>query len=473
MTVQIFLQGKLLGIEDFLKASGPDSESLLGRSRWVSLAAEVLPRALLKELGLASVLLGSSGGGQFLVVLPAEFQARADAFLEAAAREIEALSGRRLNLIWASTENLGEWSLVRKRLNDALSVRRGAPAALADETLFDSFEGGSTATSEEFAGLYGAAFDMTESVSWSPESPARFTAGSGGKHTWRLGTSAEPLLDWVPLARHRATADFAMGRLGVLRVDTDGFAGRLRRVDSIEAHVETSLLYKNFFAGELQAVLASVPDLAPNVTILYSGGDDFCVMGSWQALIVLAREIERVFQLLASNNLREFPGAEGKTITAALAVSSPGGDTAASLYAEAGRHLELAKTGGRDSFYLFGRSLDWKQLGDAEELTGQLTRLIRDFECSPQFLSELRTFYREGTGAATRRRTTRFDKPWRFYRRLQRVLEPSAMGRRREREFERLCNSVIAEFIGKQAGQTRLRPTGRVALEWAQLALER
>ena len=73
MSVQIFLQGKLLGIEEFLtspahsadaSAMGEHGESLLvGRSQWVSLLCEVLPRALLAELGLAKILLGSSGGG--------------------------------------------------------------------------------------------------------------------------------------------------------------------------------------------------------------------------------------------------------------------------------------------------------------------------------------------------------------------------------------------------------------------------
>ena len=388
------------------------------------------------------------------------------AFLDAAAREIARLSNGSLELIWASTENLGEWSLVRKRLNDALSVRRGAPAATsATANLFEPLAA-SPAVEEDFAARYGQPFDDAATVSWSPDSPAHFSTAAG-KYTWTLGADG----DAVPLARHRASA--LPTRLGVLRVDVDGFAQRLRRADSIESHVETSLTYKNFFAGELHAVLASVPDLAPNLTVLYSGGDDFGVMGAWNALIVLAREIERVFQLLAGNNLRDLPGPEGKTITAALAVAASPEESAASLYAAAGRSLDLAKTGARDSFFLFGRSLEWKQLSDAEELTGLLTRLVNEFDCSPQFLSELRTFYREGTGAATRRRSMRFDKPWRFYRRLQRVLEPGVMGRRREREFERICNSVMSEFIGKQAGQTRLRPTGRVALEWAQLALER
>ena len=74
MSEQILLQGKILGIEEFL-LSPPSGvmpvrsngeELLAGRCQWITLLCEVLPRALLAEFGLARILLGSSGGGQFL-----------------------------------------------------------------------------------------------------------------------------------------------------------------------------------------------------------------------------------------------------------------------------------------------------------------------------------------------------------------------------------------------------------------------
>src|SRR6266704_3641163 len=118
MSVQIFLEGKLLGIDDFLLAPAEKDHDqvFIGRSHWISLLSEVLPRALLAELGLAKILLGSSGGGQFLVVLPEESRGAAGAFLQAAATEIAALSDGTLRLLWSVTENLGDWSDVRKRL---------------------------------------------------------------------------------------------------------------------------------------------------------------------------------------------------------------------------------------------------------------------------------------------------------------------------------------------------------------------
>src|SRR5215469_2324703 len=95
MPEQILLQGKILGTEEFLlapsiegRARSAGEDLLAGRSQWITLLGEVLPRALLAELGLARILLGSSGGGQFLVVLPEEARESAENFLGAAARQI-------------------------------------------------------------------------------------------------------------------------------------------------------------------------------------------------------------------------------------------------------------------------------------------------------------------------------------------------------------------------------------------------
>ena len=466
MSVQIFLHGKLLGIEPFLFGSGPRAEVLLGRSRWVTLLMEVLPRALLRQLNLSPLLLGTVGGGEFLVVLPSEMRDAADTFLAAAAAEVLAMSAGDLKLIWTATENLGDWSLVRKRLTDGMTARRGAPG-LPTEDAFAAFDAQPLeAAQDEFAALFAGLREAT-SVSWSASEPGHVKAGEG-ELTWSLQT---PPPEGLMLALHAADLP-SRTRLGVLRGDVDNFGARLRRIDTVDEHIRISHLYKDFFAGELQVLIASLPDLAGRVTILHSGGDDFAVYGAWDSLIILAREIQRVFGLLTQHHLQDLVGPEGKTITMALVVAAPGPHNLAALYEDSSRKLELAKTGLNDSFYLFGRSIEWKQLTDAEELQKQLTRLVDEFDCSPQFLNELRGFYREGTNAATRRRAVRFDRPWRFHRRLQQVLEPPQLGRRRERDFERLCQAVIAEFIGKQAGQTRLRPTGRVALEWAQLSLQ-
>src|SRR5438552_17946535 len=115
MPEQILLQGKILGTEEFLLAPSAEGrpvrsageDLLAGKSQWITLLGEVLPRALLAELGLARILLGSSGGGQFLLVLPGEALPAAETFLRTAAAQISELSGGLVRRLCAGTDKRG------------------------------------------------------------------------------------------------------------------------------------------------------------------------------------------------------------------------------------------------------------------------------------------------------------------------------------------------------------------------------
>src|SRR5579884_896513 len=115
MSVQILVQGRISGAKELLLAPVPDQfdradqEALItGRSLWVSLLTEVLPRALIAELGLSRMLVGASGGEQFLVILPEEARERAHEFLRTAAAAVRHMSAGTLQLVFASTEELGD-----------------------------------------------------------------------------------------------------------------------------------------------------------------------------------------------------------------------------------------------------------------------------------------------------------------------------------------------------------------------------
>lgn len=485
MSVQIFLQGKLLGVEDYLLSQAESSEIgsagacgerlLAGRSQWISLLSETLPRALLAELGLAKILLGSSGGGQFLLVLPDEARPKADEFLAAAAAGVAELSGGYVRLVWAVTENLGDWSVVRRRLNDDMCPKREAPA-IGDPRIFDPYAPVTADTHGYFTEQMGVRLREAQMVGWSPEAPARIQFGEG-KLTWQLGNSP----DSISLARHAAPSDDesgpasppelarrAEGRAawGVLRGDVDNFEVRLRRLQTIEEHVQLSVLYKQFFAGELE-VLCSLPEFWRKVSVIYTGGDDFAVYGSWDALIPLAREIQRLFHRFGEENLKEFPGAEGKTISMAISLAPNPADRLADVYCEAGRKLEIAKSSDKDCLFLFGRAVEWRQLSHAAELKDDLGRLVREFECSPELLGGMTRFYRETDFAGGPRAEARFDRPWRYHRRLTIMA-----GGARDREFQKLRSRLIVEMIGKNVAQARLRPAGRIGLEWAKLLTE-
>ncbi|MBI3682391.1 MAG: hypothetical protein HY235_18585 [Acidobacteria bacterium] len=486
MSIQIFLQGKMQGIREFVCEPAPGLEPRLGerlfqgRCWWVSLLCEVLPRALLAEFHLSKMLLGSSGGGQFLLVLPKELELEASGFLSAAGADIERLSGGRLRLTWAVTDNLGDWSVVRRRLKEALAARRGALAAGADSSWFAP--GGPNPAEEDrsyFCDTLAGSLVEHKNVGWSPESPARVLVDEG-RHTWTLGSEEDQIL----LTRHMALTEDGRQALdgrglaaraeghkvwGVLRGDVDNAGVRFRRTQSIEEHVQLSVLYKQFFAGEME-VLCSMPEFWRKVTLLWSGGNDFAAYGAWDALIQLARELQRLFRRFSDGNLKDFPGGEGKTISMALALAPSPEAPLASVYEQAGGMLEEAKCASRDCFALLGRVLEWRQLNGADDLKHTMLRIVQEFGGSTQFLGELAAFYREeifSPLSASRRREGELEKPWRLHRRVLRVL-PAA----RDRDLERLRGSLIMELMGKNAQQIKLRPAGRVALEWARLSTE-
>ena len=483
MPEQILLQGKILGTEEFLLAGPAEGRSvrsagedlLAGKSQWITLLCEVLPRALLAELALPRILLGSSGGGQFLLVLPGSAGEAAEAFLAAAAVQISDLSSKRVKLIWAVTDNLGDWAIIRKRLNEELQGKINAPLRHIGAAAFQPF----VALPGNDADLYfarelGAKVREASQIGWSPENPGKVTPGEG-KHTWSLTSNLSP--DGIMLARHAAPSDDgkqaapvqtlgrrAQGRSswGVLRGDVDNFGLRLRRVHSIEEHVPLSVLYKQFFAGELE-VLCSLPEFWRKVSIVYSGGDDFAVYGSWDILIALAREVQRLFHRFTEENLKEYPGAEGKTISMAIALAPETYFPLSTVYEEAGRNLDLAKAAGKDCIYLLGRILEWRHLNDAADLKDTVTRLIHDFRMSRQFLYQLRSFYRlDAYGGGTE-----IQRTWRFQRRFNRILSGT-----RDREFQKLRTHLISEMVGRKSAEVKLRPAGLVALEWARLVTE-
>ena len=486
MSEQILVQGKLLGIDAFLASPNPSqtaNEALAARSLWVTLVCEVVPRALLEELELARLLLGSSGGGQFLLVIPDTHRAPAEEFLATTAAKIDALTGSTVQLIWSITENLGDWTVVRKRLNDGLDTHRNTPLAHAAPALFEPFVAAPDSSENPFTPEFAQSLREAPGISWSADAPALISL-EPGKHNWNLTPNLS--LDGIAVARHAApgeegrasgsTAELAArshGRplWGVLRGDVDLFAVRLRRVQSIEEHVQLSMLYKQFFAGELE-VLCSMPEFWRKVTILYSGGNDFAVYGSWDALIPLSRELQRMFQRFTEENLKDFPGAEAKTITMACTLAeSPDADLA-SVYQQCGYDLALAKAADKDCIFVMDRVLEWKQLSDAAELKEAVERIEEEFRGGKQFLVEVLDLYRKISSPLQKDQEKLLRRAYRFQRKYS-----TASKSGREREFAKLRTHLIKEIVGRNVKPTRgkqlkLRPAGVVALEWARLEQE-
>jgi CRISPR-associated protein Csm1 len=483
MSLQVFLQAQLLGAEEFLarQLSGhDDTANLTGRCAWLNLFCEVLPRALLTELRLSRMLLGSSSAEQFLLVLAEEDIPRANELLTRAADAVARLSGNTLRLIWAATENLGTWPVVRERLDDALLAKTSAALAESADALklFSPFDENVEFDAGSYFEPFGRGLPDASAVGWSPDRPAHL-AWNAGQYSWPLKEQSSideegilfprrfALNDAGNLASPAELAARAEGapRWGILKGDVDHFAVQLKSAGTIEDHIHISALFKEFFAGEL-SILCTLPDFWRKVSILYRGGDDFAVMGAWDALLLLARELERLFERFAEQNLQSVMTLEAKSVSMALALAPEMDSPVSSVFKDALEQLHRAKAIETGTLYLFGRTLEWKRLADAEELKSSLVRLVRDFGYSPDYIHDLASVYREAVaGRASRRKAIRVDKPWRIYMRLARVIPQS-----RGKEINNVRNAVIASLIGKRTAVLKLRPSARVGLEWARLA---
>ncbi len=441
---------------------------------WLVLIGEAVPRALLAELQLPPLMLGSSGGDRFVVILPD--QARAEAasrFLNRVAQKLSEISGGKLSVAWSATENLGDWTIVRKRLQEGM--REGTRPRTMETGYFDAFPA-------QGAGQDRIPRDMRDvsAIGWSFDFPA-LIAAEGGEHRWDVGSDAA-----IPVTRHGARNGDAFAstkelarrahgqRLwGVLRGEIDDFETRMRRLQSVEEHVHLSMLYKQFLAGEIE-LLCSQGDYFQRVTVLHAGGSDFALYGAWDALAGFARELERVFSRFAAENLKELPGAEAKTITMALTIAEAG-SSLARTYEDCGRDLEIARATDKDCLHILGRVLEWKQLNDAADLKEAIVHLNEEFRGGRQFLEQLRNLYKkveapdrgdargDGRGGSDDERL--MARALRFQRRFARVAS------RREREFQKLRAHLMKEMAGRNLrGRLKLRPEGLIALEWARLA---
>ncbi len=473
MAVQILLQGRLAGVDDFLLAAPAkhDNRAFEARLQWSTLLGETLPRALLAHLQLPSLLLGTAGGGSFLVILPdADRAAEAAAFLDKANAVLVTATGGLVQIVWSSTENLGDWTVVRKRLADGLRERKNTEVAGAG--FFDAFVPANIPGDVIPKGLRDAT-----GIGWSFDFPA-LIAVEGGEFRWDLGRHAGT--ENISIPRHAARNGEAVASSkelakrakgsklwGILRGEIDGFQARLRRVTGVEEHVQISVLFKQFLAGEID-LLCSQAEYFQKVNVLRTGAADFALCGAWDAMASFARDLQRVFAVFANENLKELPGADAKSVTMSLTLAEPA-DAMAGVWEASGRDLEIAKAADKDCFYLLGRVLEWKQLKNAAELRETVTEINEDFRGGADFLAQLRNLYRKVEVAAANPVSGDQErlaaKALRFQRRFEKV------GTKRERQFQKLRSHLMQEMAGRNLrGRLRLRPEGLVALEWARLA---
>ena len=160
------------------------------------------------------------------------------------------------------------------------------------------------------------------------------------------------------------------GDLGILKGDVDNlgllFSIGLKReekdengnenikdVTSISRLTTLSRMMDSFFSYWLPN---TVKNEESSYYVVYAGGDDFMIVGSWDKLITLAEKINTKF--------REFVGENEKiTLTCGIAITKPKEPIyfGAKLATEA---EEKGKTSGKNGVVIFDKYIPWKDFGN-------------------------------------------------------------------------------------------------------------
>ncbi len=173
-------------------------------------------------------------------------------------------------------------------------------------------------------------------------------------------------------------------RMGVLRMDVDNLGeifirgldkqtstgyesmGSLSRVATLSRQLHL------FFAG----YLSSLCDEFENCQIIYAGGDDVFIIGSWHELPCLAKKIRDEFKRYCADN-------DSFTLSGGIALAT--GKYPISKSAElAGRaeenakHLQRGSNKKKDALCFLDTEIGWESFKDAIDLKDDITKLAKD-----------------------------------------------------------------------------------------------
>jgi len=216
------------------------------------------------------------------------------------------------------------------------------------------------------------------------------------------------------LLAHAAKADGALERVGVLRMDVDNLGRVMTRGlfhdgephRSMAATSALSVALDRFFAGYLDVLCRQVtekPDMAglPGhededlLYVIYAGGDDLFVVGSWHLLPLLAEQVSSSFERYVGNNpfLHISAGItlEGRKFPLYQAATRAGDalDGGAKKHEYTDNGLRLKK----NAIHFLGQTVGWGDFAQVREKADMLAKLVRRKDVPRGLLQTLQMIY--------------------------------------------------------------------------------
>jgi CRISPR-associated protein Csm1 len=179
-------------------------------------------------------------------------------------------------------------------------------------------------------------------------------------------------------------------RLGVLRMDVDNLGtifqnGILPERSTLSRFAALSRSFDYYFSGYLNTIWKET-DIDTSF-IIYSGGDDLFIVGSWDTAIALAKKIREDFREFTCKN-SAFSISGGVAIVPSKFPIMKGADKSDNEEKNAKGHSANGKSKNSISFMDF--PLNWdEEFPAVENLKGEFVRLIKDEKEPSSLLSKI------------------------------------------------------------------------------------
>lgn len=164
-------------------------------------------------------------------------------------------------------------------------------------------------------------------------------------------------------------------RIGVLRMDVDGlgeaFIKGVAGSKSLITYATLSNSLDWYFSGYLNHLRNSTGYYA-SVNILYSGGDDLFVVGTWESSLLFAWEVR--------DNFKDYVAGAKPSISGGLVLVNPKYPIAkaAEYSGEAESLAKLHDGGAKDAMVIFGEAIKWSEFESIERLKDDFFSLLTD-----------------------------------------------------------------------------------------------
>ncbi|MCQ2275712.1 MAG: type III-A CRISPR-associated protein Cas10/Csm1 [Bacteroidales bacterium] len=239
----------------------------------------------------------------------------------------------------------------------------------------------------------------------------------------------------------------SFSRMGVLRMDVDNLgsifqSGIAPERATLSRYAALSRSFDFFFSGYLNTIWRETEP--KRSFIVYSGGDDVFIVGSWEVTIQLAKKIKEDFSEFACTNPAFSLSGGISFVNAKFPIMK-----AAEMSDEEEKNAKGHSCKGFDknAISFMGMPLNWdKEFPQVVSLVENLVRLIDDKEKLPKsFLGKVMTHYQNAE--VKHHRITKMKTYWMFTYDLSRMKE-----RVKDAEAKQIIENCIKEVCDKNKG---------------------